>query len=114
MTPSPMMYLAAGLLAALLIAIGVEEFRISEWRADVAGLQADNARLQAAEHELEAANKDWAAKSETQRLAVEQLAKLGNDAVDAGKKRVAAFLAKPVFVPQGHGPVVLNAWYAQP
>lgn len=114
MTPSPMLYLAAGLLAALLIAIGVEEFRLSESRADIAGLQADNAHLQAAAHELELANKDWAEKSAAQSAAVEQLAKLAQDNAAAGAARARAVLAKPVAVPQGHGPVVLNAWYAQP
>lgn len=111
---SPLAYACAGLALALLITIGVEEFRISSWRADLAAAVADNARLQAQAHELEAANHDWEAKSATQSAAVQTLARLAQDNAAAGAKRVAAVLARPVKVPEGHGPATLNAWYAQP
>jgi len=114
MTPSPLLYACAGLLVALILTIGVEQYRINSLDADVAGLKADNARLQAQADELKAANQDWAAKSETQRLAVESLARVANDAQAAGQKRVAAVLARPVAIPAGHGPAILNAWYGQP
>lgn len=114
MTPSPLMYACAGLLVALILLGTVEEFRIASWRTDVADLKAANSKLQAQADELKAANQDWAAKSETQRLAVNTLARVANDAQAAGQKRVAAVLARPVAIPAGHGPAILNAWYGQP
>ena len=111
---SPLTYAAAGLALLLLIGCGVQTWRLHTCEAEKAAAVADNARLQAQAHELEAANQDWAAKSATQSAAVETLAKVANDAQAAGQKRVAAVLARPVTVPEGHGPAVLNAWYGQP
>lgn len=111
---SPLTYAAAGLALLLLIGCGVQTWRLHTRDAELAAAVADNAHLQAQEHELEAANQDWAAKSATQSAAVQALAKLANDAQAAGQKRVAAVLARPVAVPEGHGPAVLNAWYAAP
>lgn len=111
---SPLTYAAAGLALLLLIGCGVQTWRLHTRDAELAAAVADNARLQAQAHDLEAANQDWAAKSATQSAAVQTLAKLANDAQAAGQKRVAAVLARPVAVPEGHGPAVLNAWYGRP
>lgn len=111
---SPLAYACIGLVLAWFVTLGVEEYRIESWKADLAAAIADNARLQAQAHDLEAANQDWEAKSAMQSAAVQTLAKLAQDNAAQGQKRVAAVLARPVTIPEGHGPQVLNAWYGQP
>lgn len=114
MIPDIRLYIEAAIVGVLLLAIGAQTWRLHTRDAEIAAAISDNARLQAQADTLQSANADWAAKSETQSLAVQRLAALANSAAAEGQKRVAAVLGRPVRVPEGHGPSVLNAWYAQP